>query len=166
MTYIPQENFAEELFANGGIFNISSNLLSVGKRTEVGVLLMKNPSASGINFLLKNLFIDTEITGSNIYVRLYRGATITEDGTELNSEKMNSLHSNTAGAKWYKNPETSNFGELVHTWILNKYNQPSSVIDMNFGWLIGAGDNIIMTVENFKNKEIAISSVWGETANS
>lgn len=165
MSYNPNPTIkttAEELFEDGFIFNVTTNILSVGTNKEAEILMMKNPSNSGRAFLLKNIFIDLEEKNSDVHLRLYKGSTITDDGDGLSETNMNGASQVTAKMEWNKLPGASDFGDIVHTWILNKYGQAGRVIDMNFGWLIPPGAKILFTIESFKNKDIALSVVWGE----
>lgn len=127
-------------------FTVTTNLVTVSGVSEAAFLLLKNPSTSGIEFLVTHFVTGTDSTSARTIWRAYADPTITTNGTALTIVNTHIKTSPEASLmEAYKLPTISVNGQILNMKI-NPADASSSGI--NRYYRVSPGHNLLITVEN------------------
>jgi hypothetical protein len=127
-------------------FKATTNRVSTGSTGETPYLLIDNPGGSGkILRLDKMLFIPTESTGA-VTFRVYRGPTVTVNGTLLTPVGNRNTGQAAAVSNMYLQPTVSANGSLFFHVTLNA-ESPPFLYDLEQGTLLEPGFKLLVTAD-------------------
>lgn len=127
-------------------FTSTTDLLTIGSNAEVPLLLLKNPSASGVKIMITKFKFGTDSANTRTIIRIYANPTVTANGTALtitNTYIASSLP--TPLAETYKSPTVSSNGNILNMDI-NPINSHSKGLNRTY-W-VDPGSSVLMTVQN------------------
>lgn len=107
----------EQFLRRGKLFSTVRALSFTGTTVEDKILI-RNPSGSGVNLILFDIQIVLSLAATTPQMNqmigyLYRGPTITANGTSLTPRNMKSGQSDTVQSNWYSSPTISARGVLI-----------------------------------------------------
>lgn len=134
----------ETLYGKGYSATISA--LNIDTVSEYALLLLKNPSSNGAQFLIThfNVYLDSTVTDT--IVSIYANPTITSNGTSLTARSAKITESPpSATAEVYRSSTASAFGGLLSFYAVPA-NHSSQGHNRTF--IVDPGNSLLVTVKN------------------
>lgn len=153
----------QKLADDGKMFLSSTGEATISGSGEEEVLLIKNPTGSGVNLRLHSIIFDTR-SAKDWQVKYYLNPTITANGTAVSSYNANTGSTNTPQGEIYLAPTVSAFGNRIinRTQKDDKSDQDESqAFDMLL--IIAEGDSMLINVVNLNALVFSINIIHAES---
>lgn len=130
---------------------------------EEAVILIKNPSGSGLNLFLREFFVSALAPDFSTIIRIYANPTITTDGTTLAITNFRIGSVATSGMTAFTFPTVSANGTILLISSILKAITAESLKDVGFSRVLEPNNNLLLTLENSAtNRDAAITLSWKE----
>jgi hypothetical protein len=151
------------LFEQGRLFSTTSNVVTVGAASETPVFLLRNPTASTMTMHLFRISVDAASDASNVFIRLYKNATVTANGTTIGINNMNADGTYTAQALASISPTVSANGTLYRTWVfVRAIGNSDNGLDLGGLCTLKPNENIMLTMASGKDKDFTCCVIFAE----
>lgn len=152
-----------EFFASRGeAYSATYGATFTGGTTEQPFLLIKNPALSG--HLLKIHRLDLSVaTNSQVTFKLYRHATITANGTPVDTEQVGIHGLDTGVAEIFSIPTYSATGVTMVTYDLNSGGVGLITVAFDLAFILKEGEQVLITLaQNANNGKFTANVMWAE----
>jgi len=152
----------EKLSDEGKVFMATSDIAGIASNSEKAFIILKNPTGSAITIRIFSFVVTSEHVTNPIY-RFYKNPTITADGTALTATNSNFPSVTTAVGEPFFAPTVSAFGTLIEAETSADSKHSDAFLEaISMKVILGAGDTILLTAENIKNKKQIANIMWSE----
>lgn len=153
------------LFEQGRLFSVNSNVVTLGTTAESPVFLIRNPNASGMTLHLYRISVDIAADSSSTYIRVYKNATVTANGTAVATNKLNTDGTYTPQTLGSISPTVTYNGTVYKTWVFAKgIGNADNGLVLDGLCTLAPNENLLVTVQGAKDKEFAGCLIIGESA--
>ena len=143
---VVSEDFIARSVLDDFSFTVSTQFITVSGTTETPILLLKNPSANTVRFLISHFVAGTDSATARTIWRAYKNCTTSDDGTALPIENANFADDAEASKmEAFKLPTVTDNGSFMNMKIFPN-NGPSGGVSR--WYRVPPGKNCLVTIEN------------------
>ena len=123
---------------------------TIAGRDETDYMIIKNPTGSGLDMILKAISFSIDAAATRATLRLYKNPTVTADGTSI--PKIN-LHDDTATGTMttFHTPTVTARGNPFSTFVVQSSGNSFLQVDYELGVLIDPGKYLLLTIDPDSN---------------
>lgn len=155
-----QQTLFNYLVSQDKVFTVTVSVLAAVGDADNGIVLLKNPNASGKTMRLRRIYASTDVTNTQVTFKILYAPTITLDGTAV-TPRNNLIGSSTASVMAvYSLPTLSVLGTAIFTYAVPQ-NGSTGEIDVNID--VQANQNIVFAANPASNnRRVHITAIWAE----
>ena len=147
---------------DGDLYGFNDELNLPSSSTETNIVLIKNPSSSGLLASFYRFIMDCITKGGQATFRFYTNPTVTSNGTAVSIGNRHIGHANTSSIQVFKSPVTSSAGAKFITLSVGK-DSNSFYFPLQGSIILAQNNSLLITGQpEANNRIVSLSAAWAE----